>query len=306
MSQLLTAEERLALQEPYAATDRSTKPVTPAVFPSVDQFDSVRIALLAEAFRRWLDFVAEDLSGLVRMACTARPPRYQDIEAGLPASADEEPFWATIDGAPGSDLLIALPRQFAAALSERVFGAPFELRDDRALTPAEIALLQDLIQRWFSGMPEAWDGRLLRLLPPAGEDEAAPAGEEPVWLRFESDLLCGTVLGGISVCLTPFTARVLLGEAMNSTVARPTAAALCSQLGDVPVELRAVLGRATFTLDELSSLRVGDVIALDRAAQDPVELVIQDRTLFRARAGVAGQWVAIELIGAPGGCDPHL
>ena len=70
-------------------------------------------------------------------------------------------------------------------------------------------------------------------------------------------------------------------------------------MGDVPVELRAVLGQADFTLDELSTLRIGDVIALDRRAQDPVEIVMQDRTLFRARAGLAGQWVAIELIGPP-------
>jgi flagellar motor switch protein FliN/FliY len=70
-------------------------------------------------------------------------------------------------------------------------------------------------------------------------------------------------------------------------------------MGDIPVELRAVLGQADFTLDELTSLRIGDVIALDRRAQDPVEIVLQDRTVFRARAGLAGQWVAIELIGEP-------
>jgi len=101
------------------------------------------------------------------------------------------------------------------------------------------------------------------------------------------------------VSLAPFTARVLLGEATSAAVQAPSPALLRARLGDVPIELRAVLGQATFSLDELSSLRVGDVIALDRSAQDPVDLVVQGRTLFRARAGVAGQWVAIELIGAP-------
>jgi flagellar motor switch protein FliM len=300
MTQLLTAEERSALQQPFAVPEQSAKPIAPALFPTADQFDPQRIAHLLDAFRQWVESAAQDLSGLLRTNCTARPPRYQQITASLPSSINEDLFWATIDGAAAGHLIVAIPRIFAAAITERIFGAPFELRDDRALTPAESTLLQDLLQRWFVGIADAWDGRSVRMLPAPREEEAMPGGDDTVWLRFDSDLFCGPVIGEISVCLAPLTARLLLGEAETQPAGVPTAAALQSRLGDMPIELRAVLGRATFTLDELSSLRVGDVIALDRAAQDPVELVIQDRTLFRARAGVAGQWVAIELIGAPG------
>jgi flagellar motor switch protein FliN len=79
-----------------------------------------------------------------------------------------------------------------------------------------------------------------------------------------------------------------------------TPTSIMGRVGDVPVELRAILGHASFTLDELSSLQVGDVIALDRRAQDPVDIVVHDRLLCQARAGIAGQLVAIELIGPPG------
>ena len=128
---------------------------------------------------------------------------------------------------------------------------------------------------------------------------SADGSGEITWIRFEADLLCGAVTGTISASLAPFTARVLLGEAIPAAAGSLSPASLVSRLGNVPVEVHAVLGRAAFTLDELSSLRVGDVIALDRSAQDPVDIVIHDRAFFRARAGVAGQWVAIELIGAP-------
>src|SRR5262249_28527782 len=150
---------------------------------------------------------------------------------------------------------------------------------------------------WFDECPGPWCGQRVRLLPPIAEDEAEPEPEDRAWLRFESEFLCGSVTGSIGINLAPITARVLLGEATNGAGQAPSAASLFSRLGDVPIELRAVLGQATFSLDELSSLRVGDVIALDRSAHDPVDLVIQNRALFRARAGVAGQWVAIELIG---------
>jgi flagellar motor switch/type III secretory pathway protein FliN len=299
MSELLTAEERSALQEPFADSGRATRLVTPAVFANVEQLDPERVAALAAAFRRWLDRVTEDLSGQLRTPCAPRPPRHELVTRGLLPSPEEEPFWASIDGHPGSGLLVTLPRSFAAAIAERIFGAPFELRDDRALTPAETALVRDLVQRWFIASAETWHGEAARLLPCVDADEAEPVLEQQVWLRFESDLLCGSVVGAIGLSLAPFTARVLLGEGMSETAPPPTTASVRSRLGDVRIELRAVLGEATFTLDELSSLRVGDVIALDRSAQDPVDLVVQDRTLFRARAGVAGQWVAIELLGAP-------
>src|SRR5437588_4286144 len=300
MPELLTAEERSALQEPFADAGRAAPLVTPAIFASVDQLDPERIAALAGAVRRWLDSAAEELSGLLRAPCVPRPPAYQLVARSLLPSAGEEPFWAAIDCHPGSDLLITLPRSFAAAVSERIFGAPFELRDDRGLTPAEVTLLRDLIQRWLISNPEPWGEQPVRLLPPVIEDEEEePEPEDRIWLRFESDLLCGPVIGAVSVCLAPYTARVLLGEVTNQGGSSPSTASVRARLGDVPIELRAVLGQATFTLDELSSLRVGDVIALDRSAQDPVDLVVQDRALFRARAGVAGQWVAIELIGTP-------
>jgi flagellar motor switch protein FliM len=305
MTQLLTAEERSALQEPFALSDRSTKPIAPAQFPTADQFDPQRIALLLDAVRRWVESVAADLSGLLRTSCTARPPRYQQLAACVPSPDHEELFWATMDGAAAGHLFVALPRSFAAAISERIFGAPFELRSDRALTPAEFTLLQDLVQRWFVGISDSWGEHPVRMLPAPREEDAVPGGDDAVWLRFDSDLFCGPVMGEISVCLAPVTARLLLGEAETQSAGVPTAGALQSRLGDIPIELRVVLGKATFSLDELSSLRVGDVIALDRAAQDPVELVVQDRTLFRARAGVAGQWVAIELIGAPGEVKNH-
>jgi flagellar motor switch protein FliM len=64
------------------------------------------------------------------------------------------------------------------------------------------------------------------------------------------------------------------------------------------VELQAVLGHAEFTLDELASLRAGDIITLDRRVQEPIDIVIDARPVLRARTGLAGQQVALEVVGA--------
>src|SRR5205085_2541474 len=181
------------------------------------------------------DFVAEQLSGLLRSACTGRSPSYQLVPRGLLPAPEEEPFWAAIEDFAGSDLLITFPRSFAATIAERLFGAPFEERDDRILTPAEMALMRDLIQRWLDGCPEPWQGHRVRLLPPVDEEEAMPEPVDRAWLRFDSDLLCGSIIGSIGVSLAPFTAHVLLGEATSAAGQAPSAASLRARLGDVPI-----------------------------------------------------------------------
>jgi flagellar motor switch protein FliN len=273
--------------------------VAPAVFPSAGQLDPERTASLASSLRRWLDPLAHDLSRQLRLRCTAQPPYPQPIRGGASAANTEEQFWASIEGCPGASLIVSLPRLFAAALCERLFGAPLALREERRLAPSEAMLVQDLARQWLALLRHAWpDHAITPCEAPEAEATAADA-PSPAWLRFTSRLLCGPVEGEISLTLASLTTRVLLGEAAAMASGSCSPERLVSRMGDIPIELRAVLGQADFTLDELTSLRIGDVIALDRRAQDPVEIMLQDRTVFRARAGLAGQWVAIELIGEP-------
>ena len=71
---------------------------------------------------------------------------------------------------------------------------------------------------------------------------------------------------------------------------------MAGQVGDIPLELRAVLGHAEFTLDELASLRIGDIVALGRRTEDPVDVTIDDRPFCMARVGINGHRVALEVI----------
>src|SRR5712692_660970 len=126
MSDLLTAEERSALQEPYAAARSSAREVTRAEFPSVGQLDPERAATLISGLKRWFEPVAEDLSRQLRLSCVPRPPLQQTIARGMLPPVSEEAFWAKMEGVPQGYMLISLPRPFAAAICERIFGAPFD------------------------------------------------------------------------------------------------------------------------------------------------------------------------------------
>jgi flagellar motor switch/type III secretory pathway protein FliN len=308
LSDLLSAEERTALQEPYQATGSRAPVVALAQFPDVSQMAPDRTSALNAALKRWMDPVLKELTRQLRVSCEPRPPFHQSVARHLMPLPDDQAFWATIEGCPGTGsgatdgvVLLTLPRRFAASMCERIFGAPLELRPDRPLTAAEVKLLRQLAGQWLGLATFAWPGRALRLCdePEEEADGGEIASAEPDWIRMTTEFACGPVEGAVSVTLPPSTARLLLGEQFPVRYERLVPSDLSARLGEVPLELRAVLGQAEFSLDELTSLRIGDIIALDRRAEDPVEILIDDRIFFRARAGMAGQWVAFELIGQP-------
>src|SRR5260370_731289 len=179
-----------------------------------------------------------------------------------------------------SDLLTAEER---SALQEPYAAARSTAREGRPLARAEGALLRDLIAAWLPLSNRVRTETIVCACSWPDPDEGEADAQSSNWIRFTSDFMCGPVEGAVSVTMPPFSARVLLGEAStgDSTLCSP--GSLVSRLGDVPIELRAVLGQADFSLDELSSLRLGDVIALDRRALDPGDIVIHERTFLRAR-----------------------
>jgi len=66
-------------------------------------------------------------------------------------------------------------------------------------------------------------------------------------------------------------------------------------LQDFPVEVVIVLGRAKMTIRELASLDNQDIIELDRASGDPVELVVGGRVLARGEMVVVKDRVALRI-----------
>jgi flagellar motor switch protein FliM len=296
MSDLLSEEERSALQAPYAASVGRPREVARAEFPSVSQLDPERGAALVAALKLWLTTVSQELARQLRVPCIARPPYLQTVTRTQLPLTEEEAIWAVVEDYPECQIVLTMPRSFSASLCERIFGAPLAPRENRTLSPAERSLLDEIAGSWMTELSEAWEESRVHPCPPPDADETPADSPDENWLRWTSDLHCGPVEGAISLSMAPSTALVLMGVVSRGGSVPLTPTCMVGRLGEVPVELRAVLGQAELTLDELSSLQVGDVIALDRRARDPVELLIGENAFCRARAGLAGQLVAVELI----------
>lgn len=67
-------------------------------------------------------------------------------------------------------------------------------------------------------------------------------------------------------------------------------------LKGVPFELRAELGRCAITASQLTTLKTGDVLCLDRTIRDSVDIYLGNNHIFDARFGRKGDAQALQIL----------
>jgi flagellar motor switch protein FliN/FliY len=71
--------------------------------------------------------------------------------------------------------------------------------------------------------------------------------------------------------------------------------ALHRSLQDVPVSVDIVLGELRLTIDELMAMSPGDVLALQRRIDEPVDIYVSDRLMARGHLVVADGQLGVTL-----------
>jgi len=83
-------------------------------------------------------------------------------------------------------------------------------------------------------------------------------------------------------------------EADQNLTAQDISKAMFNHVYQMPVSVEAQLAQATLTFEQLMSLRPCDVLLLDKAIDEPVELIVDGRTIFRGQpAKSAGQHAVV-------------
>lgn len=86
------------------------------------------------------------------------------------------------------------------------------------------------------------------------------------------------------------TPQPLLPEPAGTDPADPLQAVY-----DVPVQVRAVLGRARMPIGELLRLRAGMVVELDRRVGEPVDIFVNDRLIARGEVVLIDDLLGVTL-----------
>ncbi len=90
--------------------------------------------------------------------------------------------------------------------------------------------------------------------------------------------------------------RPVVGDRMQAQVPseEDISNAMLNHVHEMPVTVKVQLDSAVLTIEEAMNLDVGDILLLDKKVDEPIELILEDRILFRGRpAKCAGKYAVV-------------
>jgi flagellar motor switch protein FliM len=223
-------------------------------------------------------------------------------------SVPEASVGATIEVA-GTETKMLMSAELSLVLEvvERLLGGTGDSVAERPLTDIEKvlarrlfgALVECLSNTWYDVCANTLElGRIDTLLE---GPSIVPASEPTLVITLEARM--GRQSTTLAL-LVPYETIAPVAEAFSSrseaagVAADPRAAAAVREgLRSVAVELRAEVAEARMTLDDVLSLRPGDVVKFDGNADSDVTVYADGTPVHRARAGRSGTRRAIQILG---------
>jgi flagellar motor switch/type III secretory pathway protein FliN len=244
-------------------------------------------------------------SGLVRQRLSRRCGLKLEVAplgaelADLPALKEQlaTSWTATVDvNGRAGQALVAVSGPIIEAVGARLLGGaaddngserPPSATALRVFTPAGEAIMAALLDAWkeeqqcearfMGGNAESWRRTL-------GEADAV------VELTLQ---LSGLANGRVRLYARPDT---LLMPPAPLKLVPASAATISAVIGEVPVEMRADLGRASLPMGEIAALRPGAIVMLDRAVDEPVPVYCAGRLVAYARVLVSRGALAVKIV----------
>ena len=175
-------------------------------------------------------------------------------------------------------------------------GMPFDT--NREFTDIELNLLDQILRVITQNMKEVW-GPIMELYPVIEAKESSPnvvqiVAQNEIVIMVVMEIIIGQTSGMMNICypvisiesLLPKLASrdLMLSETSSSRKSRNKE--LRALLRGARIELEAVLGYARLNMKEVLDLEVGDIIKLDRPADDTVVVKVDGREKFIADFGI--------------------
>jgi flagellar motor switch protein FliM len=174
-------------------------------------------------------------------------------------------------------------------------GAPFETT--REFTDIELNLLDQILKVVTQNMKEVWSP-IMDMYPIIEAKESSPnvvqiVAQNEIVIMVIMEIIIGQTSGMMNICYPVITIESLLPRLanrdlmLNETSGRKSRnKELRALLRGAKIELEAVLGYAELNMKQVLDLEVGDIIKLNRPADDTVIVKVDGREKFIADFGV--------------------
>lgn len=311
IDQLLTAisSGEVETQEMQQATDQ--KKIKIYDFKRPDKFskDQIRtVSIMHETFARLTTTsLSAQLRSLVHVhVASVDQLTYEEFIRSIPNPTTLAVI--NMDPLKGSAILEIDPA-VTFSIIDRLFGGQGEgTKLARDLTDIEQSVMEGIIVRILGNMREAWS-TVVDLRPRLGQIETnpqfaqiVPPTEMVVLVTLETKV--GEVEGMMNFCIPYLTIEPIISKLSAqywySSVRRGTTTEnlniLRERLSKIEVTIMAEIGSMNLTVNDVLSLRPGDLIRLYSVrVGDPMMLKIGDRKKFLCRPGMVGNKVAVQV-----------
>jgi flagellar motor switch protein FliM len=204
-----------------------------------------------------------------------------------------------VDGNAEQPAFLGMDRSLLLALLSGLLGVPAQsLPEDRDLTPVERSLVEFLLQQFLEPIQEAWPGndqlrltfinagppRTACLLPPdragicATLSVRGPFGAGRVWLLVQES--------------GPFAPDEVVSQSSSTAFSRDQ---WKSALSELPARFSVVLGQSQLTLQQLTSLKPGDIVVLERRIAEPLDAQVEGTDKYQVWPGALGRNQAVRI-----------
>lgn len=213
-----------------------------------------------------------------------------------------------IEGTDGSGVWELSP-QLALAVVERLLGGNSDVqRKPRSITPIEQAVLKNVVEHGLAELTAAWKAitevnfKLSRFETEADFVQVAPSSEIVVAVSF--DVHVGLHSHMMNLCFPTFALEDIIARLsrqmvsngqLNSDKNKENASMMKQQLSVTTMPVKAELGKAAISVEELLKLRTGDVLKLGTKVDQEIEIFIGGMRKLAARPGVVDGKKAVRI-----------
>jgi flagellar motor switch protein FliM len=169
---------------------------------------------------------------------------------------------------------------------------------NRPLTEIELRLISRIIEMAIRGLEKSWSSvcelklRVTQVESNPQLVQIVPPNEVIVLISFE--ITMGEMRGIMNLCIPFNTIEPLMGNLSSDTWSAYTKRGadprqklnLQTGVGKAKVEMVVGLADTRLTTSEIMSLSVGDVIMTEKGFDQPLEVYVEGRPLFRGSAGL--------------------
>lgn len=197
--------------------------------------------------------------------------------------------------------LIAIPAQSAITWTTQVLGDTESQEDsNRDLSQLEESLLLDIVSALVEAFSKAYNNNDLQPAKNIIKDQLPidlQGTEELCKITFSAKKAESENSQDAYFLVFCENLKPIVGENVQNSEdfsAQDISKAILNHLQKMLVSVTAQLASTVLTFEEIMSLGAGDILLLDKKIDEPVELIVEDRILFRGRpAKSSGKYAVV-------------